>query len=64
MRLQNKAAANAPIRPGAEVEIRSSGDERGGITVVISNPLRDRPSAAPGAGQGLVGLRERAAAGA
>ena len=45
--------------PGAEVEIRSSGDERGGITVVISNPLGDLPSAAPGAGLGLVGLRER-----
>ena len=45
--------------PGAEVEVRSSGDERGGITVVISNPLGDRPSAAPGAGLGLVGLRER-----
>ena len=49
--------------PGAEVAIRSSGDARGGITVVISNPLRDRPgdrpSGAPGAGLGLVGLRER-----
>ncbi|HEX5919451.1 MAG TPA: histidine kinase, partial [Nocardioides sp.] len=44
---------------GAEVAIRSSGDERGGITVVISNPLGERPSAAPGAGLGLVGLRER-----
>lgn len=45
--------------PGVGVAIRSSGDERGGITVVISNPLGDRPSAAPGAGLGLVGLRER-----
>jgi signal transduction histidine kinase len=45
--------------PGAEVTIRSSGDARGGITVVISNPLRDRPPGAPGAGLGLVGLRER-----
>lgn len=45
--------------PGAEVAIRSTGDERGGITVVISNPLGDRPSAAPGSGLGLVGLRER-----
>ena len=45
--------------PGTQVVVRSSGDEQGGITVVISNPLRDRPSAAPGAGLGLVGLRER-----
>lgn len=45
--------------PGAGVAIRSSGDERGGITVVISNPLGEQPSAAPGAGLGLVGLRER-----
>ena len=45
--------------PGVGVAIRSSGDERGGITVVISNPLGARPSAAPGAGLGLVGLRER-----
>ena len=45
--------------PGAGVAIRSSGDERGGITVVISNPLGDRPSTTPGAGLGLVGLRER-----
>jgi signal transduction histidine kinase len=45
--------------PGAEVQIRSTGDARRGITVVVTNPLRDRPSAAPGAGLGLVGLRER-----
>lgn len=45
--------------PGAELAIRSSGDARDGITVVISNPLRDRPPGAPGAGLGLVGLRER-----
>jgi signal transduction histidine kinase len=45
--------------PGAGVEITSSGNERDGITVVISNPLGHRPSAAPGAGLGLVGLRER-----
>ena len=45
--------------PGADLEIRSSGGERDGITVVISNPVRNQPSAAPGAGLGLVGLRER-----
>lgn len=45
--------------PGAELAIRSSGDARDGITLVISNPLRDRPPGAPGAGLGLVGLRER-----
>ncbi|WP_241005164.1 sensor histidine kinase [Nocardioides sp. zg-1228] len=45
--------------PGAQVRIRSAGDEERGITVVVSNPLGERPSAAPGAGLGLVGLRER-----
>ena len=42
--------------PGAAVEIRSSGDERGGITVVLSQPARatgraPRPGAGPGAGR-------------
>ena len=45
--------------PGADLAIRSSGDEHAGITVVLSNPVRSRPSATPGAGLGLVGLRER-----
>ncbi len=46
--------------PGARVTIRSTGDPGSGITVVVSNPLGERRSAAPGAGLGLVGLRERA----
>jgi signal transduction histidine kinase len=50
--------------PGAEVTIRSSGDPRSGITVLLSNPIAgSRPpvdAGALGAGLGLVGLRERA----
>ncbi|KRE93733.1 histidine kinase [Nocardioides sp. Soil774] len=60
--------------PGAVVAIRSSGDPHSGITVRLANPLgppgplldgpardsrRPRPTGAPGAGLGLVGLRER-----
>ncbi len=45
--------------PGSEVAISSTGDPRAGITVVLANPLGDSASAAPGAGLGLVGLRER-----
>ena len=56
--------------PGSEVAISSTGDPRTGITVVLANPLAnalanalaDAPGArggAPGAGLGLVGLRER-----
>jgi signal transduction histidine kinase len=46
--------------PGSEVAISSTGDPSTGITVVLANPIGDRVSAAPGAGLGLVGLRERA----
>ena len=45
--------------PGAAVAIRSTGDDQHGLTVRLSNPLGDRGTAAPGAGLGLVGLRER-----
>jgi signal transduction histidine kinase len=45
--------------PGAEVEVRSTGDPGRGITVALTNPLREHASDAPGAGLGLVGLRER-----
>ncbi|GAA5123822.1 histidine kinase [Alloalcanivorax gelatiniphagus] len=45
--------------PGTAVTIRSTGDPRAGITVLLTNPVVDLPSAAPGAGLGLVGLRER-----
>lgn len=57
--------------PGSVVSIRSAGDPRSGITVRLANPLtpppspqrddrRPRTTGAPGAGLGLVGLRERA----
>jgi signal transduction histidine kinase len=50
--------------PGAAVQIRSTGDPDAGITVWLANPLAHplghRPAGAPGAGLGLVGLRERA----
>lgn len=51
--------------PGSVVAIHSSGDPRSGITVRLANPLRPpdgrhtRATGAPGAGLGLVGLRER-----
>ncbi len=49
--------------PGSEVAISSTGDPRSGITVTLANPLADPPAdgrtGAPGAGLGLVGLRER-----
>ena len=53
--------------PGSEVAISSTGDPQSGITVVLANPLaappvggaRARGAVAPGAGLGLVGLRER-----
>ena len=50
--------------PGSVVAIRSTGDPVAGITVVLANPLGRRPGVggparAPGAGLGLIGLRER-----
>ncbi len=50
--------------PGSVVAIRSTGDPTAGITVVLANPLTRRPGSgtpagAPGAGLGLIGLRER-----
>ncbi|MCF6376847.1 histidine kinase [Nocardioides KLBMP 9356] len=49
--------------PGSEVVITSAGDPASGITVVLANPLaggsETRRAGAPGAGLGLVGLRER-----
>ncbi|WP_242494683.1 sensor histidine kinase [Nocardioides zhouii] len=45
--------------PGSVVAISSTGGPRAGITVVLANPIGERASAAPGAGLGLVGLRER-----
>jgi signal transduction histidine kinase len=53
--------------PGSEVAISSSGNPRSGITVVLANQIaqasgdaaHDQVAGAPGAGLGLVGLRER-----
>ncbi|SEB46890.1 Signal transduction histidine kinase [Nocardioides exalbidus] len=45
--------------PGSRLAITSSGDQRAGITVRLSNPLSTRGTSAPGAGLGLIGLRER-----
>ncbi|RYB95192.1 histidine kinase [Nocardioides oleivorans] len=45
--------------PGSRLAITSSGDQRAGITVRLSNPLTARGTAAVGAGLGLIGLRER-----
>ena len=45
--------------PGSVVAIRSTGDPRSGIRVVLANPLGAAQAGAPGAGLGLVGLRER-----
>ena len=45
--------------PGSIVAIRSAGSPESGISVVLANPMAAAPTAAPGAGLGLVGLRER-----
>ena len=45
--------------PGSVVAIRSAGDPESGISVVLANPVGRAPSGAPGAGLGLIGLRER-----
>ena len=45
--------------PGSVVDIRSRGDPRSGITVVLANPIAGAGTGAPGSGLGLVGLRER-----
>jgi signal transduction histidine kinase len=46
--------------PGSVVAIRSTGDPDSGISVVLANPMGAADAGAPGAGLGLVGLRERA----
>lgn len=46
--------------PGSVVAIRSSGDPSSGIRVMVANPLGHVRTGTPGAGLGLVGLRERA----
>lgn len=46
--------------PGSLVAIRSTGDPHSGISVVLANPLGTVTAGTPGAGLGLIGLRERA----
>lgn len=47
--------------PGTRLTVRVSGDPESGLQVLLRNPLgSETTSRAPGAGLGLVGLRERA----
>jgi len=46
--------------PGSRLTIRVSGSPEGGMDILMRNPIGFGPSAAPGAGLGLVGLTERA----
>jgi len=45
--------------PGAAVEVRVDGGRGDGLRVRVTNALTDSSGAVPGAGVGLVGLRER-----
>ena len=46
--------------PGTRLTIQVSGSPEGGVDIRLRNPIGFGPSAAPGAGLGLVGLTERA----
>ncbi len=46
--------------PGSRLTIQVTGSPEGGVDIRMRNPLGFGPSAAPGAGLGLVGLAERA----
>jgi signal transduction histidine kinase len=46
--------------PGSRLTIRVSGSPDGGVDIRMRNPIGFGPSAAPGAGLGLIGLAERA----
>ncbi|WP_367650483.1 sensor histidine kinase [Nocardioides sp. zg-DK7169] len=46
--------------PGSTVTVALSGSPEAGVTACLSNPVGFGTSATPGAGVGLVGLRERA----
>ncbi|MET0523911.1 MAG: histidine kinase [Nocardioides sp.] len=46
--------------PGSRLTIQVSGSPEGGVDIRLRNPIGFGPSAAPGAGLGLVGLTERA----
>lgn len=59
-RIVQEAITNARKHaPGAAVRVSTTGTQRHGITVTVRNELTGSASAAPGAGLGLVGLRER-----
>jgi signal transduction histidine kinase len=47
--------------PGSRLTIDVTGSPEGGVDIRMRNPIGFGPSAAPGAGLGLVGLTERAA---
>ncbi len=60
-RIVQEALTNARKHaPGARVTVTVSGGPEDGIDVSVRNPLGFGPTAMPGAGLGLVGLRERA----
>ena len=46
--------------PGAPLSISCGGDPEAGISVTLTNPMGFGSTATPGAGLGLIGLRERA----
>jgi signal transduction histidine kinase len=63
-RIVQEALTNARKHaPGTHVAVRLDGDPEEGVRVTVRNakPVGVRRPAAPGAGLGLVGLRERAA---
>ena len=60
-RIAQEAITNARKHaPGETVLLRFTGSPRSGIQVLVRNRTSGTPTAAPGAGLGLVGLRERA----
>jgi signal transduction histidine kinase len=60
-RIVQEALTNARKHaPGARVTLTVSGGPEDGVDVTVRNPLGFGPTAVPGAGLGLVGLRERA----
>jgi signal transduction histidine kinase len=59
-RLVQESLTNARKHaPAAVVSIALSGSEADGLSLEIRNPLGFQPATTPGAGLGLVGLRER-----
>lgn len=61
-RIVQEALTNARKHaPGARVSLTLTGDAERGLSIEVGNPLRVGGEQIPGAGFGLVGLRERAA---